>query len=200
MRSTRTSSPGQLALWGRYELEDQADAHANRRQAQTEPAPAIPAPVQQAAVIPAPRVELTPVFLAPVHLAPVFQAPATTTDGPSAHTPVRSQGAVVIVFQAVHRPSSVGRSRAAMRTIESSKPWETADSRSKGELAFGQVRDHPDLRGHEPDRAGGHVEGAARPLDRLVVALEVRGFGDLGPPGRIGCRPWIKRSDFTVRM
>lgn len=92
MSKRHHAQPGQLSLWGVYELEAQAVAACSR------PAPE-PAPVN------IPVAEVMPIFKAAPTVI-VFRSPGTT-NGPTSRVCTRARGAAVIKFQAVSRPCDV---------------------------------------------------------------------------------------------
>lgn len=111
MRTRRTTNPNQLALWGRYELEDLAvkgQAHSPAEDAVSS-APDVSLTVAEPA-------RLAPTFRPAANLAPSFSAADRSTHGgPSARQ--QAGGATVIKFQAVYRPSDVEKGRNATERI-----------------------------------------------------------------------------------
>ena len=111
MSKRRRTHPGQLALWGLYELEAHATASARR-------------PARQAS----PTVRLMPAFKAAT-TGITFRA-ELTTESPSTSTPIGGRGARFARLsgrlQAVTRPKKTGRDRIQReQTSRSETVWTT---------------------------------------------------------------------------
>ncbi|MFJ5993318.1 hypothetical protein [Lentzea sp. NPDC092896] len=102
MSKRHRTQPGQLSLWGVYELEAQAMRWTRRGALQIVPTP--PAAKQTTAE----PVRLMPSFRSVASLTPTFIEPiCPCQNGPSNRANGRAREAVVVEFQAVSRPSEV---------------------------------------------------------------------------------------------
>ncbi|MFS8099380.1 hypothetical protein LFM09_19845 [Lentzea alba] len=81
MRTRRTTNPNQLALWGRYELDELAMISRSRPAELKQEPPTLPEPK----LIVSEPVRLIPSFRPAVDLTPSFLTPTQTHNSPSAH-------------------------------------------------------------------------------------------------------------------